>query len=473
MTLHKILAAASISSLYTFAQAFCPSTGSCDCSWASEATCSSADEQSECFSTCCRCPSAQVDLPSRILQSNWAQGMTTRYWDCCKPSCAWPGKAKVKTTMKVCDAQGMVLLDNNVPNACVAGGGPGGPAYVCNDQQPFFDEDTSTSYLFAAASLLGQGEADFCCACYQMDFNTATHAGKVIVQVTNTGADLGSNHFDLQIPGGGFGIYDACTGSQSSFPAQYPQSVTQAWGMKYGGLLAAGAQNVTACENLPPELYRGCAWFFKQFQAQNNPGMRFGRVQCPKKLVAVSGCQREDDHLYPFEVGQPAPPPPPPAGPPSPPPPPPPSPSSPSLPSVAQGCTFPAPPSEHTTWDLTCVTIGGAGCFADGVHPECRYCGGTGAFASIPCDHDAEIPAPAPEPSQPTESTTPAPSSTPDPTGCQFANPPTEKYTWDPSCTSTPGAGCMADGLHPECRFCGGSGPFAAIPCEEAFLIVP
>jgi len=39
----------------------------------------------------------------------------------------------------------------------------------------------------------------------------------MIVQATNTGGDLGSNHFDLMIPGGGVGLFDGCSRQYGSF----------------------------------------------------------------------------------------------------------------------------------------------------------------------------------------------------------------------------------------------------------------
>jgi hypothetical protein len=46
-----------------------------------------------------------------------------------------------------------------------------------------------------------------CCACYELTFSTLENK-KFIVQITNTGGDLGDNHFDLEIPGGGVGIFN-------------------------------------------------------------------------------------------------------------------------------------------------------------------------------------------------------------------------------------------------------------------------
>ncbi len=63
-------------------------------------------------------------------------------------------------------------------------------AYTCNDNQPFVVNDVG--YGYAAASLSGQGERDTCCSCYELQFTSGSVNGKkMIVQVTNTGADLG------------------------------------------------------------------------------------------------------------------------------------------------------------------------------------------------------------------------------------------------------------------------------------------
>lgn len=41
------------------------------------------------------------------------EGHTTRYWDCCKASCSWPGKADVTSPVKTCAADGIKLVDAN------------------------------------------------------------------------------------------------------------------------------------------------------------------------------------------------------------------------------------------------------------------------------------------------------------------------------------------------------------------------
>lgn len=56
------------------------------------------------------------------------------------------------------------------------------------------------AYGFAAVSISGGNEASWCCACYEITFTSGPVAGKkMIVQATNTGGDLGSNHFDIAV----------------------------------------------------------------------------------------------------------------------------------------------------------------------------------------------------------------------------------------------------------------------------------
>lgn len=64
-------------------------------------------------------------------------------------------------------------------------------AYTCNDNIPWAVND-NLAYGFAAASISGKSEGDWCCACYELTFNSGPVSGKkMVVQVTNTGGDLG------------------------------------------------------------------------------------------------------------------------------------------------------------------------------------------------------------------------------------------------------------------------------------------
>ncbi|KAL5114842.1 hypothetical protein ACEQ8H_007271 [Pleosporales sp. CAS-2024a] len=178
------------------------------------------------------------------------EAIATRFWDCCKPSCAWEGKADVNHPVLSCTA------DNKVTN--VAAGtacGTGGTAYDCSNQQPWAVNDT-LSYGFAGAFIMpdltsGAIEGAWCCACYQLDFTSDPLRGKsLIVQASNTAYDVTTtNRFSLAIPGGNTTSQNACAQqfgvSQSVF-----------------GQNNQGVSKKEDCQNLPDALKDGCNWRF-------------------------------------------------------------------------------------------------------------------------------------------------------------------------------------------------------------------
>jgi hypothetical protein len=74
-------------------------------------------------------------------------GTTTRYWDCCKASCGWPGKASVTQPVQTCSINGSTPVDDNTPSGC-----DGGTGYMCTNQQPW-NVSSTLSYGYAAASI--------------------------------------------------------------------------------------------------------------------------------------------------------------------------------------------------------------------------------------------------------------------------------------------------------------------------------
>lgn len=124
-------------------------------------------------------------------------GSTTRYWDCCKPSCAWPGKAPLaQGPLGTCDINDQPLQDGG---DTASGCEPGGGAFMCSSHSPWAVDD-NLAYGWAAVRITGQTESDWCCACYELSFTNGPVAGKtMIVQATNTGGDLGENHFDIAV----------------------------------------------------------------------------------------------------------------------------------------------------------------------------------------------------------------------------------------------------------------------------------
>ena len=201
-------------------------------------------------------------------------GHTTRYWDCCKPSCSWSGKANVNSPVKACLADGVTAADVNAQSGC-----NGGNSYMCSNQQPFAVNST-LAYGFAAASMIGAGESDLCCSCGLLNFNSGAPAGKqMVVQITNTGSDLYSNHFDIAMPGGGFGIFNGCVN-------QWNVSADK-WGQTYGGVSSADQ-----CNNLPSQLQKGCDWRWDFLNGGDNPDVSFVQIECPAEITAISGCKR-------------------------------------------------------------------------------------------------------------------------------------------------------------------------------------
>ncbi|GAB7329874.1 hypothetical protein MBLNU13_g01586t1 [Cladosporium sp. NU13] len=203
-------------------------------------------------------------------QSTSGSGTTTRYWDCCKGSCSWPDKADVSSPVAICDKNDSPLTDFNTASSC-----DGGDAHMCSDQSPWVVSD-DLAYGFAAVSA-GGSESDTCCSCYQLTFTSTSIAGKkMIVQATNVGADVGEGQFDLAIPGGGVGLFNACT-KQWGAPSS-------GWGAQYGGLSS------DTCSDLPKALQSGCEFRFGDwFEGADNPKVDWEKVTCPKALTDKTG----------------------------------------------------------------------------------------------------------------------------------------------------------------------------------------
>lgn len=240
----------------------------------------------------------------------WTRGTwTTGYWDCCKPSCAWPGKGRMDNPVASCSAStGERLFDPNVQSVCTGGG----DAASCVDHQPWAFSD-ELSFGFTAAAVGGisalSGD-DNCGQCFELVWTRQIHPGgwgganpdivgkRMVVQVTNIGYDVNGDHsFDLQIPAAGQGAFsDGC--------------VRQFEGYDKGDFDCdnnyGGCDDISGCARLPESLRPGCEWrysdSYKWLQdsgRSNNPYVDFRRVQCPPELVRVSGAAPLDDANFP------------------------------------------------------------------------------------------------------------------------------------------------------------------------------
>lgn len=129
-------------------------------------------------------------------------GTSTRYWDCCMPSCSNPNKAPVTQPVNVCSVQDQPLFSQGSPlnqgpqsnqyqpynqnqqsnqyqqqsnqyqqpDQGVQSGCGGGNGFQCSDQSPRAINQ-NLAIGFAAANIAGLTESDWCCACYACVFS--------------------------------------------------------------------------------------------------------------------------------------------------------------------------------------------------------------------------------------------------------------------------------------------------------------
>lgn len=232
-------------------------------------------------------------------------GYATRYWDCCKPHCGWSGNVpSLVAPLPSCAVNNTRLTDLTAASSC-----DGGNAHMCWGMAPFAVSST-LAYGYAATS-----SGDVCGRCYQLQFTgssrnspgdpgSAALLGKtMIVQATNIGYDVSGGQFDILVPGGGVGAFNACA-------AQWGVSNSEL-GAQYGGLLAACKQELgynaslaqykscltTRCNSVfgsrgLTELQKACTWYADWFEAADNPALKYKEVACPAELTSRSGMNR-------------------------------------------------------------------------------------------------------------------------------------------------------------------------------------
>jgi hypothetical protein len=260
--------------------------------WATETTeCKAAWFASYCDVSCGRCvPSggggsssggsggsgggaAAVDCSTKGLPNvTGGNGYTTRYWDCCQPHCAQFDGHR-------CNQDGTTKT-GSTQSACSGGG-----SFACYDEAPKAVNDC-LAYGYIAKSNPNCGQ------CYRIQFTgegqyNANDPGsklikgkQMIVKVSNTGGDVANNQFDLMVPGGGVGQFNACA----------KQWGTSDLGAQYGGFLTnctgSHAQKKDCvrqqCMKIPAGTARdGCLWFVDWFQAADNPKFTSQQTDCP------------------------------------------------------------------------------------------------------------------------------------------------------------------------------------------------
>ena len=213
-------------------------------------------------------------------------GYASRYWDCCKPHCAWPEHGGTAST---CDATGNKISDKSASSMC-----DGGNAGICRSQFPVVINDT---LAFAFAATPG-GESN-CGKCFDLAFTgqgkyaTDNHSklkGKhLIVMSNNVGYDVAGGQFDVMIPGGGYGIFNGCSqkmgwGSQG---AQYGGLLTEceeSSGYKASTYKSCLTNKCNSSFANDPEAKEGCLFMANWMEAAGNPLHNYREVECPQEL---------------------------------------------------------------------------------------------------------------------------------------------------------------------------------------------
>jgi hypothetical protein len=230
--------------------------------------------------------------------TNGCDGYATRFWDCCKPHCGWSANAPAGA-LASCDREDNSLGGNlDAANSCT-----GGSAYLCHSNTPWA---VSNQLAYGYTAVAARSGADICGKCYQLMFTGSSHnagndpgsaalAGKsMIVQAINIGGDVAGGQFDIAMPGGGVGAFNACS-------MQWGASSSQL-GATYGGFLAACKQQVSATDHGAlkscvsqrcktvfadkglSELDAGCRFFVDWFQVADNPNLKYAEVACPPEI---------------------------------------------------------------------------------------------------------------------------------------------------------------------------------------------
>jgi glycosyl hydrolase family 45 len=259
-------------------------------SWATETTeCTASWFASYCDVSCKRCvpaggsggsgaggggsDPAAVDCSTKGLPNvTGGEGYTTRYWDCCQTHCSQNDGHR-------CDQSGTQRTGNN-QSACSGGG-----SFACYDEAPKAVNDC-LSYGYIAKTNPN------CGGCYRIQFtgqgqyndndpgSKLIKGKQMIVKVSNTGGDVAGNQFDLMIPGGGVGKFDACSRQWNATDL----------GAQYGGFLTNCSGSLSAkkdcvrqgCMKIPAGPARdGCIWFVDWFNVADNPKFTSQSTDCP------------------------------------------------------------------------------------------------------------------------------------------------------------------------------------------------
>ena len=284
-------------------------------------------------------PSAEY---TKDISATAKRGWNTRYWDACKPHCSWLRESANDVTRADTSSNEAYLADLATARNCnihdvevptftlgnvtkswfgyegtrsACGDEKEKGVFTCTDMAPIAVNDT-LSYAYVA----GTGDSK-CGKCYHLQYDghfkdefennppKATHKalkGKhLVVMASNIGHDvaggnssLPAGQFDLMVPGGGVGAFDALSTQVNGANVN--------WGAGFGGFLTECQKNTncgtegsldcyqTCVKDMCdaafgnaglPNLLRGCHWFADWYMAADNPTYYIEEVECPQYLI--------------------------------------------------------------------------------------------------------------------------------------------------------------------------------------------
>lgn len=182
--------------------------------------------------------------------------------------------------------------------------------------------DHLSDYFYYATA--GSNTDNECGKCFhvRVEKNSLHPLHNLIVQVINSGGDVGFRQFDLFMGAGGFGVFTACNSDcpyracngGTCHDSLYTGSFTD-WtptGDCYGGGVRVQdpLELKKACHNLfknevatiykNVQLNQSCFFSNHYGYHQNFHYYESTRVQCPPGLYKLTGLRRADDDQYPF-----------------------------------------------------------------------------------------------------------------------------------------------------------------------------
>lgn len=167
--------------------------------------------------------------------------------------------------VETCKADGTVQTNTNPRNSKQASV----DSYMCPALSPIVVSST-LSYGWTAYGLSGDTaqEQERACACYHLRFSGELSGKQMVVQATNTGdLTMCKDHFDLQIPGAGFGQVNCCINDGEKHQTRtldgksvYQFSSPAHNGVNWGPIendIRGGITSESACASLPAGLRAG------------------------------------------------------------------------------------------------------------------------------------------------------------------------------------------------------------------------